>query len=691
MITMPKLSINGTEIEVPAGTSVIQACEMLGVEVPRFCYHDKLKVAANCRMCLVEQKGAPKPVAACAAACCDGMEIETDSETVHKARQGVMEFLLINHPLDCPICDQGGECDLQDQAVAYGFDRSRYAEQKRAVADKELGPLIKTVMTRCIHCTRCIRFAEDVDGVPALGLLGRGENAEVGTYIEATMGSELSGNLADICPVGALTSKPFAFTARPWELRKTDSIDVLDAVGSNIRVDTRGREVMRILPRLHEEINEIWLGDKSRYAYDGLKYQRLDRPFIRKNGKLEEASWEDALAAAAKGLNAVKPDEIAALTGDLCDTESQFALLQMMRGLGVKHTDCRQDGADYHMPSPASYRLNTGIQGIENADLILLIGANPRSEAVMVNARIRKSWHEQKTPIYRIGEVDELTYPYTHLGDNIEVLQDIAAGDHPLCDRLKKAKTPMLILGGSALTRSDSRIIQFLVSRIAESYGFIKDDWNGYNALQTAAARVGGLDIGFLPAEDGGLATNAILDAARGGKIKAAYLLGADELDVSAFAKSFIIYQGHHGDKAARVADVILPGAAYTEKDALYVNMEGRPQLTRRAAMPPGEAKADWAILRALSERCGKALPYNTLGELRKALFTAHPHLGKIDQITAFPWEYCGEDGEVSDLSPFVSNIQTYYQTDPISRASKTMAECVRAFIEGKTDYKEVA
>jgi NADH-quinone oxidoreductase subunit G len=671
---MPKLKIDGVEVEVADGFSVLQACELTGVEVPRFCYHDKLTVPANCRMCLVEQVGVPKPVASCAIRAAEGMDIKTKSPMVHKARKGVMEFLLINHPLDCPICDQGGECDLQDQAMGYGFDRSRFQENKRAVEDKNLGPLIKTSMNRCIHCTRCIRFGEQIGGVAELGLLGRGEDTEVGTFVEHFVSSELSGNITDVCPVGALLSKPYSFKARPWELRKTESIDVMDAVGSNIRIDSRSNaEVMRILPRLNESINEEWIGDRTRFAYDGLKMQRLDQPYIRKNGKLVAVEWDEALNAAATQLNATNGNEIAALVGDLADCEAITALKDLMLSLNVPHMDCRTDGAEYDVSSRSAYIMNSGIAGIDKCDAILLVGTFPRHEATMVNARIRRAWVERQIPVTVIGETRDHSYPVTYLGAGPKVIEDL------LKQPIATAKNPMIIIGAGALARKDGVAIQALISQLAQRNGAVTNDWNGVNTLQLAASRVGALDLGFLP-QQGGSSTNGILQGAQNGSIKTIFALGADEINPAELGDAFVIYQGHHGDRLASRADIILPGAAYTEKNALYVNTEGRVQQARQATFPPGLAKEDWKILRALSDKIGKALPYNSLGELRAHMTQINPVFGQLDVLTATPWKAVGKAWPV-DNSPFTSPVTNYYQTCAISRASVTMAKCTEAFL----------
>jgi NADH-quinone oxidoreductase subunit G len=673
---MPKVKINGVEHEVEAGMTVLQACEQAGVEIPRFCYHERLSIAGNCRMCLVEVKpGPPKPQASCALPAGEGMEIFTDTPMVQKARKGVMEFLLINHPLDCPICDQGGECDLQDQAMAYGKDGSRYDENKRAVDEKYMGPLVKTIMTRCIHCTRCVRFSTEVAGVYEMGLVNRGEHAEITTLGEAIR-SELSGNVIDLCPVGALTSKPYAFHARSWELTKTESVDVMDAVGSNVRVDARGNEVMRVLPRLNEDVNEEWISDKSRFACDGLLRQRLDRPYVRSpQGKLEEASWGDALRAVAAKLKSAGGAKVAALAGDLCDAESMYALKGLMAAIGSPNLDCRQDGAAIDPAVRASYLFNTTIAGIEQADACLLIGTNPRWEAPIVNARLRKRWMRGNFPVAMVGPRPDLTYDYDYLGAGPETLEQLSAGRHAFVETLKKAARPMLIVGMGALARPDGAAILAAAREIATLTGMVKDGWNGFNVLHTAAARVGGLDIGFVPGA-GGKDTAAILDGAEKGAIEVVYLLGADEIDMATLKKAFVIYQGHHGDAGAHAADVILPGAAYTEKNGLYVNTEGRVQEGFRAAFPPGEAREDWAILRALSGELGKPLPYDTLDALREKLRGEFPGFLAMDTVEPAAW---GTFGQARPLGgePFRSPVENFYMTDAISRASVTMAKCV--------------
>ena len=671
---MPKLTIDGEEIEVEAGLTLLQACELAGKEIPRFCYHERLSVAGNCRMCLVEMERVPKPIASCAQPVGDGMVVFTDSEMVRKARRGVMEFLLINHPLDCPICDQGGECDLQDQAMGFGGDRTRYLENKRAVEDKNLGPLIKTVMTRCIHCTRCIRFATEVAGVPELGVTGRGEDMEVGTYVEGALTSELSGNMIDLCPVGALTSKPYAFVARSWELEKTETIDVMDALGANIRVDARGPEVLRVLPRNNDDINEEWISDKSRFACDGLRRQRLDQPYVRQDGKLTAVSWGQAFDAIADRMRGVDGTKIAALAGDLADCESMTALKDLMAALGSPHLDCRQDGGVAGNGGRAGYIFNSTIAGIEDSDALLIVGANPRWEASVLNSRIRKRFLASPYPIGLVGPEVDLTYRYQHLGDGPDTLAAIAAGDHPFAATLRDAERPMVIVGAGALARPDGLAVLHLARKLADDTGMVSEDWNGFNVLQHAASRVGGLDLGFLPGE-GGLDRDGILAAAASGAVEVLYLLGADEIDTAAHGDAFVIYQGHHGDAGAHRADVILPGAAYTEKNATYVNTEGRVQRARLAVFPPGDAKEDWAILRALSETLGQTLPYDSLEQVRARMVEINDVFAGTDAVTAATWADFGAEGAL-DPAPFEMPISDFFMTDPISRTSETMAKC---------------
>ncbi|MBB4286589.1 NADH-quinone oxidoreductase subunit NuoG [Roseospira goensis] len=686
---MPKLTIDGIEVEAEAGMTVIQAADLVGIEIPRFCYHERLSIAGNCRMCLVEVKpGPPKPAAACALPVAEGMQVWTQSDLAKKARKGVMEFLLINHPLDCPICDQGGECDLQDQAMAFGSDRSRYHEHKRAVTEKYLGPLVKTAMTRCIHCTRCVRFIEEVAGVPELGMIGRGEHSEITSYVEQALTSELSGNIVDLCPVGALTSAPYAFHARPWELHKVQSIDVLDAVGSAIRVDARGNAVMRVLPRLNEEINEEWLADKSRHAIDGLRYQRLDRPYVREDGTLRPASWEEALRAVAGRLLATEPDRIAALAGDLADAEAMVLLKDLMGVVGSPHLDCRQDGAALDPADRAGYLFNPTIAGIEDADALLIVGSDPRWEAPILNARIRKRYLMGGFPIAVLGPRTDLTYAVEDLGNDPATLEALATGRHPFAETLAQASRPLILVGQGALARPDGAAVMGYVRRLAEAVGAVgADDWTGLAVLHTAAARVGGLELGFVPGA-GGRDTAGILAGAEAGDIQVVYLLGADEIDTARLGDAFVIYQGHHGDAGANRADVILPGAAYTEKNATYVNTEGRMQQTWLAVHPPGEAREDWKILRALSAAMGKPLAQNTIRDVRARLAEVSPTFapgndGGIVPATSTPG-FAAFTGRL-EATPFASPVRNYYMTDPISRASRTMAECTDVFIHGKT------
>ncbi len=685
---MTKLIVDGKEIDVPPEYTLLQACEAAGAEIPRFCFHERLSIAGNCRMCLVELKGSPKPVASCAWGvrdCRPGPkgeppEINTRTPMVKKAREGVMEFLLINHPLDCPICDQGGECDLQDQSMAYGVDASRFQENKRAVEDKYLGALVKTSMNRCIQCTRCVRFATEVAGVPELGAIGRGEDMEITTYLERAMVSELQGNVVDLCPVGALTSKPYAFVARPWELGKTESIDVMDAVGSAIRVDTRGREVMRILPRVNDAVNEEWISDKTRHVVDGLRVQRLDMPYVRTGGRLEPASWSAAFGAIAARLKGANPARVGAIAGDLASVEEMFALKDLMTRLGSKNIDCRQDGEAFDPRlGRASYMFNPTIAGIDQADALLIVGSNPRREAAVLNARIRKRWRAGPFAIGVIGERADLTYPYHYLGAGPETLADLAAGNGDFAKVLKDAKNPIILVGAGALARPDGAAVAALAARAATALGAVKDGWNGFAVLHGAAARVGGLDIGFVPGE-GGLTAAAMAGA---GALDVLFLLGADEVDVAPGA--FTVYIGTHGDRGAHRADVILPGAAYTEKSGLYVNTEGRVQMGARAAFPPGDAREDWAILRALSDAVGHRLPYDSLAALRAALFAAYPHLQRIDTIAAgqaADVEKLAGLGGTPDRAPLRSAVEDFYFTNPIARASAVMAEC-SAIAEG--------
>ena len=676
---MAKVTVDGIEVEVPNGASVLQACEAAGKEIPRFCYHERLSVAGNCRMCLVEVEKAPKPVASCAYPVMDGMKVFTDTPLVRNARRGVMEFLLINHPLDCPICDQGGECDLQDQAYAYGHDKSRYGEAKRAVKDKNIGPLIKTVMTRCIQCTRCVRFAAEVAGTPELGGTNRGENMEIGTYVEKALTSELSGNLIDICPVGALTSRPYAFVSRPWELRKTDGIDVLDAVGANIRIDTRGPEVLRILPRINEAVNEEWMADRGRFSFDGLKRRRLDRPWLRKDGRMVAASWAEAFAAIAAQLSQTPADRIGAVAGSLADAESVLALKDLMAAYGSTNLDCREDGAAIDGSRADFYRFNTTIAGIEEADALLIIGADPRKEAPVLNARIRKRWAQGRFPVGIIGPGGlDLTYSAQHLGEGPAALSELLDGSHPFAATLKAAQKPMLILGRGAIARADGAAVLASAWRLAAEAGMLKPDWHGFNLLHQFGGQVGALELGFLPGQ-GGKDLTAMLS----GGADALWLLNADGFDPSRIpASTFVIYQGHHGDAMAARADVLLPGAAYTEKDATWVNTEGRAQRGYRAIYPPGEAREDWRIIRAYSEGVGKTLPYNDLDALRARLASVSPVFARIGEVAAAGCgDLAGPQAALEmEAAPFLLPITDYHRADVISRASDVMAECAAVY-----------
>ncbi len=684
---MPKIIINDTEHDFPDGITLIQACQIAGVEIPRFCYHDRLSIAGNCRMCLVEVVGMPKPVASCAMSVNDlrpskdgtPPTVLTDSETTRKAREGVLEFLLINHPLDCPICDQGGECDLQDQTMAYGFDASRFQDNKRAVEDKYLGPLIKTFMTRCIHCTRCVRFMTEVAGVQELGAIGRGEDMEITTYLEHGMRSNLSGNVVDLCPVGALTSKPYAFVARPWELGKTPSIDLMDAVGSAIRVDSRDREVLRILPRINDAINEEWISDKARHVWDGLRTQRLDQPYVRRNGKLEPATWDEAFRAIAERLDGLDGSRFGAIAGDLAGAEEMFALKLMAEQLGSPNIDCRQDGAKLDPAlGRASYIFNTTIAGIEDVGAVLLIGTDPRVEAPVLNARIRKRWRQEqdKLPIGLVGTEVDLTYGYDYLGAGPDTLAKIADGSHPFLKRLDGVEKPMVIVGQAALARPDGAAVLALAAKAAKQMSAVTPDWNGFNVLHTAAGRVAGLDLGLVPGK-GGRDVDAMLEAAGKGELEVVYLLGADEIDMERLGDAFVIYQGSHGDRGAHRADVILPGAAYTEKDATYVNTEGRAQMTAQAIFPPGEAREDWKILRALSAVLGKPLPFDSLQELRSKMYQAQPSLALLDLVEpadSAAIEKLAGTAAKPGKDRFGLAIGDYYLSNPVARASAIMA-----------------
>ena len=666
---MPKLKVDGVEVEVPTGATVLQACEIAGKEIPRFCYHERLSIAGNCRMCLVEVKpGPPKPQASCALPAADNQEIFTNTPMVKNAREGIMEFLLINHPLDCPICDQGGECDLQDQSVAYGRGQSRYAENKRAVTEKYMGPIVKTIMTRCIQCTRCIRFAEEVSGVEEIGAIYRGEDMQITSYLENAVKSELSGNVVDLCPVGALTSKPYAFEARPWELKKTLTIDVMDAVGTNIRLDSRGRQVLRALPVINEDVNEEWASDKTRHAVDGLVRGRLDRPYVRVNGKLQPATWDEAFAA----IKAVEAgNSIAAVHGDLVDCETLYAAKALLSAMGSTLLEGRQTGMAYDATSLGAVNFNTTIAGTEDADVILLVGTNLRWEAPLVNTRIRKAI-KKGAKVFAIGPETDLTYKAEWLGSDLALLGKLPDS---VTDAFKDAKTPMVIVGGAALKGGHGAALA-----LAGSLDLVRDGWNGFNVVHMAASRMGGLMLGW--AQKGGIADIAAA------KPKLALFLGADEVDFSAFSGSFKVFIGHHGDRGAAQADVILPGASYAEKSGTWVNLEGRVQRGERAVFPPGDAREDWTILRALSAVLGKTLPFDTIDELRAAMGGDTPDLATLG-LKTFAWNPpaldAGGSGEITGYP-----IQDFYLTNAICRASPTMQRCSAELIHGE-DYAEAA
>lgn len=680
-----ELTIDGKKVSIEAGSALIQACEKAGVTIPRYCYHEKLMIAGNCRMCLVEVEKVPKPVASCAWPVQPGMVVKTNSPLTHKAREGVMEFLLANHPLDCPICDQGGECDLQDQSMRYGADRGRFHEigGKRAVEDKNMGPLIKTSMNRCIQCTRCVRFANDIAGAPELGSTGRGNDLQIGTYLEKNLDSELSGNVIDLCPVGALTSKPYAFRARPWELKKTESIDVLDGLGSNIRVDTRGLEVMRVLPRLNDEVNEEWINDKTRFACDGLKTQRLTIPLVRREGKFEPASWDQALTEIAHAYQTLntKGNEFKAIAGQLTEVESFVAMKDLANRLGSENLALDMPSGNkplaHGVDVRSNYIFNSSIVGIESADVILLVGTNPRHEAAVLNARIRKQWLRSDLEIGVVGQTWDSTFEFEHLGTDHAALQKALAGEFG--QKLKSAKNPMIIVGSGVTDHGDANAFYETVGKFVDSNAsnFLTEEWNGYNVLQRAASRVGAFEVGF---------TVPSAEVAET-KPKFVWLLGADEFDEAAIPKdAFIVYQGHHGDRGAQIADVVLPGAAYTEKAGTYVNTEGRVQMTRAATGLPGAARTDWKILRAVSEYLGVRLPYDDVAQLRDRMVEISPALSSYDIIEAPSLQQLSKvqlveqnQGATASNEPLKKVIDNFYFTDVISRSSPTMARCSAA------------
>ncbi|MEM8826857.1 MAG: NADH-quinone oxidoreductase subunit NuoG [Pseudomonadota bacterium] len=680
---MPKLTVDGIEVEVPDGATILQACEAAGKEIPRFCYHERLSIAGNCRMCLVEMEKSPKPVASCAMPAADGQVIRTDSAETKKAREGTMEFLLINHPLDCPICDQGGECDLQDQALKYGRGRSRYKENKRAVTEKYMGPIIKTVMTRCIHCTRCVRFAEEVAGVEEIGAIGRGENMQITTYLEGAATSELSGNVIDLCPVGALTSKPYAFESRPWELVKTNGIDVMDAVGTNVRFDSRGPQILRVLPRINDDVNEEWLSDKGRYGPLGLMKRRLDAPYVRRDGKLQRTGWDDAFSAVATTLSGLSGAEIGAIAGDMVDVESLVAMKDLLGALGSSRHECRQDGARTGgeiSAARASYLFNVGIAPLETADVVLLIGTNPRWEAPLVNTRIRKAVRHGGAKVFVIGDEIDLTYKAEFLGNDLSAIAKLPKA---AMDALTSAERPAIILGMGALARADGAAVLAAAEALAQKVNVLRDDWTGFGVLHNAAGRVGALDIGFTT-------SGGVSDLAESPP-KALFLHGADEVDLAPFAASFKIYIGHHGDRAAHHADVILPAAAFAEKTGTWVNMEGRVQRSQRAVFPPGEAREDWAILRALSDVVGHTLPYDDMAALRARIAKEWPHLGQSG-LAAAEWGAFDitAKGDI-DAAPVRYPIEDYYLTNPVARASEVMQDCSRIVLHPDDELMEAA
>ena len=670
---MPKITINGKELEFKNGMTVLQACELADVEIPRFCYHEKLSIAGNCRMCLVEMEKSPKPIASCAMPAAEGMNIKTNTKLVEKARKGVMEFLLANHPLDCPVCDQGGECDLQDQSLYYGFDKSRFNENKRTVRDKYMGPLIKTQMTRCIHCTRCIRFATEVAGVPEIGAIGRGENMEITTYLEKSMESELSANVIDLCPVGALTSKPYAFEARPWELKKTESIDVMDAVGSNIRIDTYGWEVKRILPRLNNEINEEWISDKTRYACDGLLKQRLDEPFIRKNGKLIKSNWDEALDLISNKIKNIRPEKMAGHVGDLVSLESIFSFKNFLTDLKIENFDFREREMYLNSSDKINYLFNSSIQGIEESDLILLVGCNPRHEATMVNARIRKVYANRKIPVYSIGNPGDLTYEYNIIGENTDVLRDIIKGQNSFSKKLLSSKKPIIIIGETALElKSGAYIFEELKEFLREN-NLINDNWNAFNILAKNASTVGAIDLKFFNIKEN---NNFIFfDKLKNNEFELIYLLGSDNLRFNK-NDTFVIYQGSHGDRGAENADVILPSPAYTEQNGLYINLEGRVQECRKASYPPGNSLEDWKIFNLILDKLEKELKNKNYQKIKELTLNNIVNFSKIDSNTKNKltvnkkkeYDFIHEKIEIKKID--------YYFSNSIARASKTMSDC---------------
>ena len=679
---MLKLKVNNTEIEIEEGLTVLQACEKAGVEIPRFCYHEKLSIAGNCRMCLVEMEKSPKPIASCAMPAAEGMNIKTNTALVEKARKGVMEFLLANHPLDCPVCDQGGECDLQDQSMYYGVDKSRYKENKRNVPEKNMGPLIKTQMTRCIHCTRCVRFATEVAGVPELGAIGRGEDMQITTYLEQSMQSELSANVVDLCPVGALTSKPYVFEARPWELKKTETIDVMDAVGSNIRVDTYGWEVKRVLPRINEDINEEWISDKTRYACDGLLNQRLDTPYIKYNGKFEKASWKEVYEIIKSKLKSTNKDKICGITGDLVNMETLYIFKEFFnKTLNTQNIESRNDYSYLNPDKRENYLFNSSINRIEEADFVMLIGSNPRYEATMLNARIRKAYLQNKTKIISLNDVGDLTYPYESLDGDIENIKNIIEDKNEISSLIVKAKKPIIILGQSALKSKSSKFIFESFKSFLIKNNKISEDWNSLNIISENASSVGGFDLGIYKTVDG---SNEILKDLENNKFEIIYLLGQDNIKFNK-KNEFVIYQGSHGDRGAEMADIILPGAAYTEQSGYYTNLEGKLQKAYKASYPPEEAKEDWQIINEIAEIMNNRKLFNDKDELESSL---------INQINLMIEKNKSKNTTLIENLTFEKEIlkidsKDYYHSNVIARASKTMSECKLAKINFKSTGTE--
>ncbi|MEC7614880.1 MAG: NADH-quinone oxidoreductase subunit NuoG [Pseudomonadota bacterium] len=674
---MPKIIIDGKDFEVEENLSIIQACEVSGVEIPRFCYHEKLSVAGNCRMCLVDIEDArgmsPKPVASCAMQVSDGLKIHTKTQRVKKAREGVMEFLLINHPLDCPICDQGGECDLQDQSVAYGLGGSRYEQNKRSVENKDMGPFIKTEMNRCIHCTRCVRFSTEVSGSDEIGAIGRGRDMEITTYLDIAVKSELSGNVIDLCPVGALTSKPYAFSARPWELKQTESIDVMDAVGSNIRIDTKGNKVMRVLPRNNDEVNEEWISDKTRFFWDGLSLQRIDKPYLRENGKLRQVSWKKAIDVASDKLLNTNPKKIASITGDLVSIESIYSIKKLMDSIKSPNTECRQDGSKIN-GGREKWLFNSKLSGIDVSDGCLLIGTNPRIEAALINSRIVRKSKEKNYSIGLLGNKSELNYNYDYLGDDPSIIYDLIDNKNPFCEKLSEMNKPIMIIGQGALKGDEGEDYLNLCIELANNYNFLKNDWNGFNVLHTAASRPGAMEIGFLPKERG-KDLDQIIDGYKKGDISTLFLLGADEIEISEKTDCFVIYQGHHGDKGANIADLILPSPSFNEQNGLFINTEGRIQESIRATFPIGEAKEDWEIISLISKKMGLENIDNSFEDLRSSLFQSFPHLADIDMCLS--GEKLPEKIERKDIKQhvFKNSLNNFWLSNSITRSSRLMCE----------------